>query len=390
MKRSGTRPARLNPVRRASLIVLILLAGLLALTAPAFPALKRYGALPHKASGPVNVLLAGVDVHYDDKAGVWPWPATPEDYSQRTDTIMLAQVWPDGRTNLLSIPRDTWVNLPRLGWGKINRANPNGGPGLLTQAVQDLTGVPLDGYALLSLNALRALAEAAGGVTVDVPQRMKYDDNAGKLHIDLQPGRQHLNGQQAEGFLRFRHDGLGDIGRVARQQAFLSALVGQVKNPLNWWRLPRMVAALHANTKSDLTKGEVGAVLGGALSGLKVQAYTLPGNFSGPNWQPDRSAIQSLIREHFRNPNDPRNLAVAVVNVGAPGGSARRLKERLEGLGYGNVVISNASRAEVPTTVSGQAAAAVLRDVGHGQVSQEEGLPGADVTVRLGTDTPGE
>ncbi|GBF04892.1 cell envelope-related transcriptional attenuator [Deinococcus aerius] len=382
-------PARYTRgVRRAAVVLLVVLAGLVALSAPAFPALSRYAALPRKADGPVNVLLAGVTPDYDDKAGVWPYPPKPEDFSFLTDTIMLAQMWPDGQVNLLSIPRDTWVNIPGRGWSKINAANPAGGPELLVRTVQDLTGVPIDAYALLSLNALRAVAEAAGGVTVDVPTRMKYDDNAGHLHIDLQPGRQHLSGEQVEGFLRFRHDNLGDIGRVARQQAFLTALAGQMRNPLNWWRLPRMVAAIDGNMKTNLTRGQIGALLGGALSGPKINTYTVPGTFGGPTWVPDRAGLANLIEEHFRDPNDPRSLTVAVVNVGAPGGSARRLKERLEGLGYRDVVTSNGERADVPTTVSGTSARAVLRDVGHGQVSQEPGVPGADVTVRLGNDTP--
>ncbi|WP_019585743.1 LCP family protein [Deinococcus apachensis] len=375
-------------MRRAAVVFLVVLAGLVALSAPAFPALSRFAALPHKAAGPVNVLLAGVDVDYDWSSAVWPYPAKPEQYDQRTDTIMLAQMWPDGRTNLLSIPRDTWVDIPGKGWSKINAANPTGGPDLLVRTVQDLTSVPIDAYALLSLNALRAVAEAAGGVTVDVPTRMKYDDNAGHLHIDLQPGRQHLSGEQVEGFLRFRHDNMGDIGRVARQQAFLTALTGQMKNPLNWWRLPRMVAAIDGNMKTNLTRPQLGALLGGALSGPKINTYTVPGTFGGPTWVPDRAGLASLIEEHFRDPNDPRALTVAVVNVGAPGGSARRVKERLEGLGYRDVVTSNGERADVPTTVSGTSAQTVLRDVGYGQLSQEPGVPGADVTVRLGNDIP--
>ncbi|WP_034384039.1 LCP family protein [Deinococcus sp. YIM 77859] len=376
-------------MRRAVLLVLILLAGLVALAAPAFPALTRYGTLPRKADGPLNILLAGVDVNYDASAAVWPYPALPEDYSQRTDTIVLAQVRPDGTANLLSIPRDTWVNIPGWGWSKINAANPHGGPELLVEAVEDLTGLPVDAYALLSLNAVRALTDAAGGVTLDVPARMKYDDNAGHLHIDLYPGRQRLNGQQAEGFLRFRHDGLGDIGRVERQQAYLTALLQQVKHPLNVWRLPQMAAAIDHNTKTNLTRQEVGALLGALLSGLKVNTYTVPGSFGGGGtWLPDRAALAGLIQQHFLDPQDPRTLRVAVVNVGAPDGSARRLQEKLEGLGYQHVVISNGPRAATTTTVSGQAAAAVLRDVGHGQLSQEASLPGADVTVRLGPDTP--
>lgn len=375
-------------MRRAALVLLTVLAGLVALAAPAFPALSRYGALPRTADGPVNVLLAGVDVAYDDAAPVWPYPPKPEAYDQRTDTLMLAQVRPDGAVKLLSIPRDTWVNIPGHGWSKINAANTQGGPELLVRTVQELTGVRVDGHVLLSLGALRALTEAAGGVTLDVPERMKYDDNAGGLHIDLQPGRQHLSGEQVEGFLRFRHDGLGDIGRVARQQAFLTALTNRLKNPLHWWRLPGMVGALHQNARSDLTREEVGALLGAALRGPRLSTYTVPGDFGGPTWVPDRAALAALIAEQFRDPNDPRRLRVAVLNVGAPDGSARQLRDQLMGLGYQNVWIADAPRADVGTTVSGPAAEQVLRDVGHGQLSQDAGAPGADVTVRLGTDTP--
>nr|WP_246363078.1 LCP family protein [Deinococcus budaensis] len=364
------------------------LAGLVALAAPAFPALSRYGALPRVADGPVNVLLAGVDVDYDDAAAVWPYPPKPEAYDQRTDTLMLAQVRPDGAVKLLSIPRDTWVNIPGYRWSKINAANPQGGPELLVRTVQELTGLRVDAHVLLSLGALRALTEAAGGVTLDVPGRMKYDDNAGHLHIDLQPGRQHLSGEQVEGFLRFRHDNLGDIGRVARQQAFLTAMTNRMTNPLNWWRLPGMVGALHQNTRSDLTRDEVGALLGAALHGPRISTYTVPGDFGGPTWVPDRAALSALIAEHFRDPNDPRGLRVAVLNVGAPDGSARQLREQLLTLGYQNVWVADAPRADVGTTVSGAAAEQVLRDVGHGQLSRDAGAPGADVTVRLGTDTP--
>nr|WP_256488014.1 LCP family protein [Deinococcus sp. HSC-46F16] len=369
--------------------MLVVLAGFVALAAPAAPALSRYGALPRTADGPLNILLAGVDVEYDDSAGVWPYPPKPEDFLGRTDTIVLAQVHPDGQTDLLSIPRDTWVSVPGWGLSKINAANRHGGPEVLAATVQDLTGVRVDSYVLLSLGAVRALTDAAGGVTVDVGQRMKYDDNAGKLHIDLQPGRQRLSGEQAEGFLRFRKDNLGDIGRVQRQQAFLTALVNQTRNPLNWWRLPRMVGAMHEHTRSDLSRGEVGALLGAALRGPRVQSHTVPGDYgAGGTWIADRAALAELVRQHFRDPNDPRSLSVAVLNVGAPDGSAARMQARLRGLGYGDVTIANGPRQDGPTTLSGERAAAVQRDVGFGQVTAEPGVAGADVTVRLGSDTP--
>ncbi|UBV43397.1 LCP family protein [Deinococcus taeanensis] len=377
---------------RPAAVVLVALAGVVAVASPAAPFLARYGTLPRKVDGPVTLVLAGVDVDYDDKAAVWPYPPKPENYDTRTDTLMLAQAWPDGRVNLLSIPRDSWVNIPGFGWGKINSANVHGGAEMLMRSVQALTGLPVDGYALLSLNAVPALTDAAGGVTVDVGQAMKYDDNAGKLHIDLKPGRQRLNGEQMVGFLRFRHDNLGDIGRIARQQQFVGALGAQVRNPLNVWRLPLMVAAVDRNMKSNLTRAQVGALMGAGLSGVKIKTHQVPGDFgyrgAASIWEVDRAALGTLIAKNFRDPNDPRSLGVAVVNMDAPDGSARRLKERLEGLGYANVWIVNEKRGPAKTTASGAAAARVLRDVGFGTVTDQTLASGADVTVRLGSDTP--
>ncbi|CAM3333138.1 LytR family transcriptional regulator [Deinococcus saxicola] len=368
---------------------MVVLAGVVAVAAPAFPFLTRYGALPQKAAGPVTVLLAGVTPDYDDTAAVWPWPAKPESFSFLTDTIVMAQLQPNGTTNMLSIPRDTWVNVPGFGWGKINGANSHGGPDTLVAAVQNLTGVKVDAYALLSLNAMRAMTQAAGGVTLDVAQDMKYDDNAGRLHIDLKTGRQHLSGEQAEGYLRFRKDNLGDIGRVARQQNFLGALLSKVKSPLNWWRMPGMVGAVDRNMKSNLTRAQVAEVLGAALGGPKVAMHTVPGNFGGGGtWIADRAALATLVDNNFTDPNDPRRLSIAVINTAAPDGSARRLQEKLRSLGYLRVSVANGPQGNATTTITGPQAGRILQDVGHGQVVQAQGMPGADVTVRLGSDTP--
>lgn len=390
-------------MRRILALILILLAGVVALFAPAFPALIRYGTLPRQGEKPLNVLLAGVDVNYDDKAPVWPYPATPEDYTGRTDTILLTQVRPDGTVKLLSIPRDSWVQIAGWpgggqvdGWGKINSANVHGGPDMLVNTVQSLTGVKVDGYALLSLNALRAVTEAVGGVTIDVPQRMKYDDNAGHLHIDLQPGRQRLSGEQAEGFLRFRKDGMGDIGRVSRQQQFMTALLSEIRKPANVWRLPRVIAALNANAKTDLSRAEIGQLLGAARQGPKINTYTLPGNFGTSGalsiWAVNRPAVNALMREQFRDPNDPKGLSILILNAEAPAGSARRLRDRLTALGYLNVTTANDQRPWPSTTVSGggEAAATLLRDLGHGQLDSAPSSPGADLTIRLGRDTPAQ
>lgn len=357
---------------------------------PAIPALVRYGTLPRKADRPLNVVLAGMDVDYDYTAATWPYPPKPLDFTTRTDTLMLAQVHPDGQVNLLSIPRDTWVNIAGYGWGKINGANVHGGADMLMNTVQQFTGVPVDGYVFMSLSAVRDLTNAAGGVTVDVPTRMKYDDNAGHLHIDLQPGRQHLNGEQAEGFLRFRHDNMSDIGRVGRQQMFMTALLSRVKNPLNVWRLPAMVGAMNRNTKSNLTRAQVGALLGAALSGPKVNAQTVPGSFGGGGtWVANRAELNTIMQRDFRDPGDPRTMMITIGNAAAPAGSARRMKARLEGLGYTNVNILDVPRVEQPTTtLTGRNAARVQQALGFGQVQGGTPEAGADLSIRLGADTP--
>lgn len=376
------------PRTRPALILAVALAGVVAVLAPAVPALSRYGALPRTPDGPVNLLLAGVTPNYPPSA-VWPYPAAPEDYSGLTDTIVLAQLRPGGKVQLLSIPRDTWVNIPGWGYGKINSANRHGGAAMLVQAVQGLTGLPIDAHALLSLNALRDLTEAAGGVNLTVPEDMKYDDTAGKLHIDLKAGPQHLSGQQAEGFLRFRHDALGDIGRVSRQQLFLAALASRLKSPLNVWRLPSVVAALDRNASSDLNRSDFSAALGVVLSGPKVSAVTLPGGFGpGGTWTPDRAGIQALVREKFSDPGDPRRLRIQVVNVNAPPGTARRTKARLEALGYTDVSTATATDDHPLTTVSGDAKAVrkLIADLGLGRPDTVPGSSGYDLTVRLGAD----
>ncbi|WP_291425946.1 LCP family protein [Deinococcus sp.] len=384
---------------RPPAFILLALAGLTALLSPAVPALLRYGTLPHKAQGPINLVLAGMDVDYDWKAPVWPYPAKPLDFKTRTDTLMLAQIRPDGQINLLSIPRDTWVDIDGYGWGKINSANkhaaeaspddPEAGPRALMTSVQKLTGVPVDGYLFLSLSAVRDLTNAAGGVRVDVPQRMKYDDNAGHLHIDLHPGPQNLSGEQAEGFLRFRHDGMSDIGRVGRQQAFISALSNKLRSPLNWWRLPGAAGAINRNTRSGLTRTQVGELLGAVLSGPKINALTLPGRFGqGGTWVVDRPVLGQLVQQHFRDPSDPRNQTISVVNLAAPAGSATRLKSRLEASGYASVQIAEEPRHETATTISGTGANRVRQTLGFGSVSNEAPTTGAEITIRLGNDTP--
>ncbi len=385
---------------RPRVIFLVILLGLGLVVAPVLPVLVRYAAVPQTPERPINILLAGTTPNYIEYAPTWPWPAAPEDYTGLTDTIMLAQVQPGGRVELLSIPRDTWVNIEGYGYGKINAANKRGGPEKLVNTVENLLGLNIDRYALLSLNALRDLTNASGGVTLNVPEDMNYDDNAGHLHVDLKAGEQHLSGDEVEGFLRFRHDATGDIGRVARQQLYLQALSKQLTSPLNWWRWPRALSAIDRNTKTDIDRATVAQLLGALRSGHNLNTQTLPGNF-GPygSWIPNYPAIKQLVAEHFTDPNDPRNRSVAIANIDAPDGAARALQDKLRAQGYSNVWIADLPRGPQPTTrivagadISSAALSNLQQALGYGQSSDTKGSAGsvaqADLTVLLGADTP--
>jgi len=183
--------------------------------------------------GPRNILLLGVD---SNGQGSSEWEGT------RSDTIILMNIDPrDHSVNAISIPRDSKVYLPNnQGVNKINAAHALGGIQLTKQTVENTLGIKVDKYIIVHDEAVREVIDALGGVPIYVEKKMYYNDNAGHLHIDLHKGINVLNGTQAVGYLRFGHDGLGDIGRTQRQQRFLKGLLEKVKSPQTFAKLPQI------------------------------------------------------------------------------------------------------------------------------------------------------
>ncbi len=197
----------------------------------------------------------------------------------RPDTIMLVSLGRDGKAVVLSIPRDTLVEIPGHGDDKVNHSYTYGGASLTMETVSRFLGVRIDGYALADLDGFAQIVDALGGLTIDVEKRMYYDDSTQNLHIDLQPGVQKLDGQQALNYVRFRDDGLGDIGRVAREQKFVAAVVRECLAPANLLRLPGVIRQAYQSVETDLpltqALGLVQAVA--KLSPDEVELKVLPG-----------------------------------------------------------------------------------------------------------------
>ena len=214
--------------------------------------------LPHK----LNVMLLGVDER--------PKEGDPG----RSDTLLVMMVDASTREiSAVSVPRDTRVRIRGLGWDKINHAFANGGVALTQQTVENFLGIPMDYYAKVDLESFGRAVDALGGVTVDVEERMYYEDAWDHFVIDLQPGVQRLDGKKSLQYVRYRDED-GDIGRVRRQQKFIQAVLAEMNTFAIIVKLPGIIrevfAALDTNMPMPMMLGLARQLKAGLGTGMKV------------------------------------------------------------------------------------------------------------------------
>jgi anionic cell wall polymer biosynthesis LytR-Cps2A-Psr (LCP) family protein len=145
--------------------------------------------------------------------------------------------------------------------------------------------MPVQKHLKVNLDAVSKVADALGGVEVDVPKAMYYVDNAQGLLIDLAPGRQVLKGSDLEGFLRFRHDEMGDLGRMERQRLVLAEVFRKLVQPATLAQLPVLLKIAGEDIRTDLTPIEMTQLLT-AMTRSKLSTQRLPGRLY---WQDDLS-----------------------------------------------------------------------------------------------------
>ena len=151
--------------------------------------------------------------------------------------------------------------------------------------VAKLIGAPVQRYFKLNLDAVAKVADALGGVEVDVPKRMYYVDNAQGLYIDLYPGPQVLRGKELEGFLRFRHDEQADLGRMERQRLVMSKVFSKLAEPATLTKLPELMKIAGSDVLTDLSPIEMTQLVT-AMAHTKLSTRRLPGRLY---WQDDLS-----------------------------------------------------------------------------------------------------
>ena len=251
MQNSNIPPRKTNKKRRIWPWLLMLVVFLTAALGGAYfasnsltekPVEKKQSEELLTAKDKATIMIMGVDERDDDVG--------------RSDTLMIASIDPKtNQASLLSVPRDTRVKIKGHGFDKINAAYAYGKERLSQDTVENLLGVSIDHYIIINTKSFKKIIDAIGGIDIDVPKRMHYEDpwdDDGGLIIDFQPGMQHMDGAKAVTYVRYR-DEEGDLGRIRRQQDFVRACMEKIVSPSIIPKLPAVIKEVMDSIETDLS-----------------------------------------------------------------------------------------------------------------------------------------
>jgi len=319
----------------------------------------------------INVLLLGTDVAPGTAIG-------------RADMMMIASMHSEtGTISLVSVPRDTHVVMPaeRLqilrdngrntasstGVMRINEithhAGREFGPSFAAMQVEELLDIEIHYYVHVDLEGFRIIVDQIGGIEFYVPRRMSYRDPYQNLVIDLQPGLQHLTGSAAEGLVRFRGYGDGDLGRMRMQQEFLTAAALQIMDMDNIMSNPLAYLSVfmnHIDTNFGLLDAPAHLSLLRDLDVTDITTATLPGRGTTINGRYfhllDEEGVQEIVTQVFyttpvavaQEPDDDTDavvtslgLDIEILNGAGITGLAARTSETLTEYGYNIISIGD-------------------------------------------------
>jgi len=331
---------------------------------------------PRKPGEPFYMVILGTDTR-------------PEEKVARSDTLLVARIDPQTkRVAMMSIPRDTRVNIPGYGMEKINAAMQHGKEALVVKTVKEFTGLPITHYANINFTGFKDIVNAVGGVTVYVPE--KIDDlQAADNHPSaryIAKGWQTLDGQHALTFVRARHQFADqDFSRIRNQQSFLKALVKKASTLTNPILLAGLINAVSEAVGTDMSLSELYG-LGRDFRGMpeaNLETITMPGSAKFINGLsvvvPDEAAMDKVINRMktgqplsgksvvptstvspsgttSANTNKPvtvkpSQVTVTIRNGAGVSGIAKSVSDRLTPLGYKIIETGNMNQFVYGTTL---------------------------------------
>ncbi len=369
---------------------------------------------------PVNILVLGTIMLTSDLPDAQSKPKgkylaeVDNSLNGMSDAMLLIHFEPaTKKVSVLSIPRDSRVNIQGVGTTKINFANYSGGAALSAQTVsQTLGDIPIDRYIRFNVNGFGKLVDALGGVDIYVPKKLKYQDDSQHLYINLNAGQQKLNGNKAIQYMRYRHDDIGDIGRIQRQQAFFRAFIDQKLKTETIMKFPEILAIIKDNIDTNLSVEEVLALASytSKTDRKNIQMHMAPGRFSNPGefdnlsyWILDYRLLAKIMNQSFGvmkqadpnlTENNPQTIRVAIQDSMSQPEGAKKATTVLSKAGYAQVFAASdrwtrpITKTQIIAQNGDRASAEKLRDaLGIGEVVVEStGDIESDITVRVGKD----
>lgn len=337
--------------------------------------------VPWDGASRVTMLIMGLDFR-DWEANEVP----------RTDTMILFSVDPVSKTaGMISVPRDMWVNIPGMGYNKINTAYrwgevynmPGGGPGLAMETVEDFLGVPVNYYAQIDFMAFVRFIDELGGLDMHIREEITVDPIGPGNTRTLEPGVQTLDGATALAYARMRYTEGGDFDRSSRQMEVIMALRDQILNfnqlPMLISKAPKLYQELSSGIRTNLTLDQVIQL---ALLAAKIDRNDIKQGIIGPPKQvefatnpEDGQAILIPVPDQIRilrdevfatggpvgpeavESGDPTELMkaegarVVIKNGTATAGLASKTSEILRGDGLNIIGEENADQAVASTTI---------------------------------------
>ena len=315
-------------------VILIMFSVLLLVTLIFF--LKYFGIFPFGSGimsyNRVNILIVGCD--------------EVENHG-RADTIVFLSISPKTKDVLiLSIPRDTRVEIPGSGMDKINHAYAFGGKKLISETVSLFLGMPIHFYAIADFIGFVNIIDELGGVEIDVEKEMHYVDKAGGLDINLSPGKQILDGEKSLQYIRFRQDKLGDLGRIKRQQKLALAVIEKMMNFDSIAKIPQISEGMNEYIETDINVQDAIA-LANLFKGTNQEKFNVetvqgePVYIKGVSYlEPDVEKVRQRVKSLVYSENS--GMKVEVLNGNAMAGIAHKTAKDLELQGFEIVNLDNA------------------------------------------------
>jgi LCP family protein required for cell wall assembly len=362
------------------------------------------------SADPVTFLVIGSDSRegLDDLSNFGPAGG------ERADVIILLQIQPDGGTaQMLSIPRDLWVDVPGHGMNKINSAFAFGGAPLMVDTVSRETGIEINHYVQVDFVGFQAIVDKLGGVPINFP----FPARDTKSGLRVEAGTQNLDGQEALAYARSRtyqelQNGswvsvdANDIGRTRRQQQLIFSIIRTVARPSSIPELGNIVESFaeHLTIDSRLAEGSM-IELAWRMRGVRpdnIAAATLPtysdsvdGASVERRSEPEAGQMLAAFRSGESLTSNGDQLRITVLNGNGIEGSAGDWSDYLETLGFVVASVGDADRKNFSTTTilvrpeDVQRASQIAEALGFGVVEAGTVSPDIDAIVVLGTDTTG-